>query len=144
MVGDTLREDGVGAAKDMINNLIRAAQVDARAGAGGGADVQALEIEALQTMLSRLEAQGSLSTETNAEFFNQLIDRINQTSQLNGTFVINVPNTLTGQVETFTIKEQIQTLREDLQAAFPAVTIGAGMAAGQPNPSNHPPPGSMN
>ena len=143
-VGDTLREDGVGAAKDMINNLIRAAQVDARAGRGGGADVQALEIEALQTMLSRLEAQGSLSTETNAEFFNQLIDRINQTSQLNGTFVINVPNTLTGQVETFTIKEQIQTLREDLQAAFPAVTIGAGMAAGQPNPSNHPPPGSMN
>ena len=71
-VGQTLQEGGVGEAKDMINNLIRAAQVNAASGLGGGGDVQALQIAGLQTMLERLENQGTLNPQNNHFFFEHL------------------------------------------------------------------------
>jgi TP901 family phage tail tape measure protein len=120
---------------DMINAMIRQARVDAGTGRKGGGDVAALRIEALQTMLERIEQTGSLNKgQSNAEFFKEMIDKINQQiGNTNATFVINVPNSLTGQVETVEIQQQIQLLQNQVNN-MPAAQVGAPVSAPNTNP----------
>ena len=92
-----------------------------------------MEIAALQTMLERLETQGSLSTQNNQQFIEELVAQMNAEQTLNGTFVINVPNTLTGQIETIEIKEQI-TLLQDQINNLPAAQVGAPVSTPNTNP----------
>ena len=136
IIGNTLQTQGQGGATDVINQMIRQAQLNAKQGRAGGADVAALEIQALTKMLNTIQTTGGLSGKSNKEFIEEMITAMNNQS-LNGTFVINVPNSLTGQMEAFVIEQEIELLSEqiaDITANLPANTAGAPVNA--PNTNN--------